>query len=133
MPRREIRDKNKVIYPALSYSIIGALYDVFNEIGWSHKEKYIQNAIAKALTDAELSFKKEQKVDLIYKEEKVGLYFIDFLIEEKVVLEIKRRNDFSQQDIKQIFSYLKATNKKLGILAHFTSKGVRIKRIVNID
>jgi len=54
------------------------------------------------------------------------------LNENKIVLEIKKGNYFSPNNIKQISAYLRATNLKLGLLANFTSGGVKIKRIVNI-
>ncbi len=62
----------------------------------------------------------------------VGRYYFDFLIEDKIILEIKVRNYFSKKDIEQLNSYLKATRLKLGIIAHFTRAGVKLKRIVNL-
>ncbi|MEK7508948.1 MAG: GxxExxY protein [Patescibacteria group bacterium] len=125
--------KNKVVYPELSYKIVGLLFEVWDEIGWSHKEKYIQKAIALAFNNHGIRFKKEVKTDLKYHGDKIGVYFLDFLVEDKIVLEIKKREFFSQQDIKQIYSYLKATDLKLGIIVHFTSRGIRFKRILNLN
>lgn len=126
----EVRSK-KIIYPQLSYRVVGVLYDVWSEIGWSHKERYIQKAVAVALEHKNIPFKEQVSVDLKYKDSKIGVYFLDFLVDEKIVLELKRRQYFSQHDIKQILSYLKSTKLKLGILAHFTKDGVRTKRILN--
>ena len=58
---------------------------------------------------------------------------MDFLIEGKVVLEIKVGEHFSGSNINQLFGYLKATDLKLGILANFTRTGVKYKRIININ
>jgi len=69
---------------------------------------------------------------LIFQEEVIGKYYFDFLIEDKIVLELKRGDYFSKQDIEQIYRYLKINNLKLGILARFSSKGLLFKRIVNI-
>ena len=57
--------------------------------------------------------------------------YLDFLIEDKVVLELKVANDFYQSDINQILAYLKAKNYHLGILAVYKADGVKIKRLVN--
>lgn len=124
--------RGKVIYPELSYKIVGILFEVWGEIGYSHKEKYIQKAIVKALEKNNISFKREVKTDLKFKDDKIGMYFLDFLIENKIVLEIKKREHFSKNDIEQVYAYLKATGLKLGIVAHFTKGGVKFKRILNL-
>lgn len=67
-----------------------------------------------------------------YKGAIVGNYFLDFLIENKIVLELKKGDRFSKKDIEQVYAYLKVTGLKLGIIANFTGKGVKFKRIVNI-
>lgn len=100
---------------------------------FSHKEKYIQQAVASAFKKNNISFEKEVKTDLKFKNDKIGVYFLDFLVEGKVVLEIKRKNYFSKHDIEQVYAYLKATGLKLGIIAHFTRKGVEFKRILNLE
>ena len=67
--------KGKVIYPELSYKIIGVLFEVWREIGFSHKEKYIQQAVASAFKKNNISFEKEVKTDLKFKNDKIGVYF----------------------------------------------------------
>ncbi|PIS29970.1 MAG: hypothetical protein COT41_03880 [Candidatus Portnoybacteria bacterium CG08_land_8_20_14_0_20_40_83] len=67
-----------------------------------------------------------------YKNKPIGIYYFDFLIDDKIVLEIKVRDYFSKKDITQLYSYLKAKNLKLGIIAHFTKTGVKFKRVANI-
>jgi GxxExxY protein len=130
---RNIKKVRKdLIYPELSYKIVGILFEVWKDIGYSHREKYIQNAIARCLTKNNIPFRQEIKVDLKFQNDKIGIYFLDFLIDNKIILEIKRREYFSKNDIDQLYAYLKATGLKLGIIAHFTKNGVKAKRIVNI-
>ena len=57
---------------------------------------------------------------------------LDFIIDDKIALEIKSGNNFFKRDIDQLFSYIKSANLKLGILVNFTSDGVKSKRILNI-
>jgi GxxExxY protein len=120
---------NKIIYPELSYRIVGILYSVFNELGYGYQEKYYQRALITAFGQASMKFK---YVKLKYKEAIIGYYLADFLIEDKIILEIKVGDHFSQQYIAQTYAYLKATKLKLAILAHFTSKGIIFKRILNL-
>jgi len=124
--------KGKVVYPELSYKIVGILFDVWREIGYSHKEKYIQSAIESALKNNDILFERELKSDLKFKDAKIGIYFLDFLIDNKIVLEIKKRDYFSKNDIEQVYNYLKTTGLQLGIIAHFTRDGVKFKRVLNL-
>ena len=60
----------------------------------------------------------------------VGSYRIDFLIENKIIVEFKVRDSVYQQDLSQILYYLAFKNLRLGLLAHFTNNGVKIKRLI---
>jgi GxxExxY protein len=67
-----------------------------------------------------------------FKEKDLGVYYFDFLVFDKIVVEIKKRNYFSIKDINQLRAYLKAVRLKLGLLIHFTNTGVKYRRIVNL-
>ena len=123
---------NRVIYPDLSYRIVGILFSVHNELGSGHHEKYYQKALSKALKSTKIKFEEQVRADLIYEGEKVGNYFLDFLIENKIILEIKRGDYFPSHYYQQVNAYLKTTGLKLAILANFSSNGVKFKRILNI-
>ena len=120
------------VYPELSYTIIGVLFTVYNNLGPGHKEIYYQKATAIALKAINLSFKEQVYSPIKFKNNKVGNYYLDFLINNKVVLEIKSGEKFLKQNISQIYSYLKSTGLKLGILANFTKEGLKFKRILNL-
>lgn len=128
----EKNNEDKVIFPELSYKIVGILFDVWNTIGYGHKESFYQKAISKNLRDSDIPFREQEKTKVEYKGEEVGIYFLDFLIDNKIVLEIKKREYFSKKDIDQLYGYLKATKLKLGIIAHFTKTGVKFKRVLNL-
>jgi len=119
-----------LIHPELSYQIVGILFDVSNELGHGYQEKHYQKAIAAALQKAGIAYTEQAPVQINYKGEKVGIYFLDFLIENKIVLEIKRGEYFSKTNLKQVSGYLKATGLQLGIVANFTANGLKFKRIV---
>lgn len=123
--------RNDLVYPELSYQIVGILFDVYNQLGPGHKEKYYQDAIVIAFNNHDIKFEREVYILIEYRTSKVGNYFLDFLVEGKLVLEIKRGDYFPAGNIKQVDTYLKATGLKLGILANFTNSGVKFKRIVN--
>ncbi|MBI4037607.1 GxxExxY protein [Candidatus Curtissbacteria bacterium] len=124
---------NKVIYKELSYKLVGVLFNVHKKLGGKYQEKYYQRAVEKALNSEEISFKKELSVDLKFKGEKIGKYFLDFLVEDKVVLELKATPFFHPDDFRQILGYLKAKRLKLGILANFRGRKLTYKRILNSE
>lgn len=123
--------KQDLIYPELSYKLVGLAYNVHNELGHGHLEKIYQKAYAKELKEANIEFKEQAPYQVIYKEEVIGNNYLDFLIEDKVIIELKRSDFHSKKYIDQISNYIKVSNLKLAILINFTSNGVRIKRIVN--
>ena len=129
---RAILKRKDLIYPDLSYTIIGILYEVYNKLGYGYKERYYQKAIAKEFKVCGLLFQEQVPAAIRYKDEIIGKLFLDFLIENKIVLEIKKTDRFSKSEISQITGYLKATSKKLEIIAHFTKDGIKFKRILNI-
>lgn len=125
--------REDLIYPELCYKIVGILYDVFNEIGSGHRELIYQKSLELAFKEKGIKFQSQVYAPISYKDRVVGKNFLDFLIEGKIVLEIKKDTIFRKPFINQVYSYLKAKNLKLGIIANFTREGVRFKRIVNIE
>src|ERR1700722_13113262 len=67
-----------LIFPELSYRIIGILFEVHTSLGNRYQEKYYQRAVAIKLKKNNISFKKEIPIDLIIDKEKIGKYFLDF-------------------------------------------------------
>lgn len=124
---------DKLLYKDLSYQIIGVLFDVSNELGFGYQERYFDNAVAKGLRIKGLRYKRQISYKLTYKNEIIGTFRLDFLIENLVVLEIKTGKRFSKKDFDQVKAYLKATGKELAIMAIFTADGVRFYRVVNIN
>lgn len=121
---------SELVYPQLSYKITGILFRVYNELGGGYQEKYYQKAISAELIKQGISFQEQIAVKLNYSQIKIGQYFIDFVIDDKIVLEIKAQSKFYARDIKQVLGYLKSSNKKLGILASFARNGLLFKRIL---
>lgn len=124
---------DKVIYKELSYEIVGILFDVFNDLGYGYKEISYEKAIAKNLELKGKKFERQVPFKLEYKGEIIGNFFLDFLIENKIILEIKKGNYFDRKNINQVKEYLKVANKKLAILANFTPNGVKFIRILNLN
>lgn len=123
---------NDLVYPELSYKIIGICFSVFNDLGYGYKEKFYEKAIAKSLYDLKIIFKTQVLYYIKSKNGIVARQYLDILIDNKIILEIKVGDYFSKNNIQQTNSYLKVTGLKLALLVNFTPHGVKFKRLVNI-
>jgi GxxExxY protein len=121
----------EIIYKELSYRIIGLAFNVFKNLGYGYREKYYQRALAEEFNKEKVGFKRESLVKLIYNGKIIGRYFIDFIVEDKIIIELKVAKDFYTKDIKQVLGYLKSNGLKLGILIIITKDGMKYKRFVN--
>ena len=126
-------EPDKVIYKELSYKLLGAIFTVYNELGHGFKERYYEDAIAKEFDIRGIKYKRQLPCKLAYKGEIIGGYRFDFLVEDKIVLELKRGDFYSRNNITQALQYLKASKLKLAILINITQDGVKSKRILNIE
>lgn len=122
-----------MVYPKLIYQLVGILFEVHNELGNRYQEKYYQRAVEVKLKNKNISFKREIVVDLLIDGKKIGKYILDFLIEDKLVLELKTKPVFTKTDFRQVRAYLESNKCKLGILANFYGKSLEYKRILNVN
>lgn len=122
---------SKIVHKELSYQLVGLLFSVHNQLGNRYQEKYYQRAIEEALKEANILFQKELIVDLKYNNKKIGKYFLDFFIDNKIILEVKAVPRLLPKDFKQILAYLVAYNIELGILVNFRTDELSYKRILN--
>lgn len=123
--------ESKVIYPKLSYEIIGAAFEVANTIEYGLKESHYQKAYGEELERRNILYEREKSVPIQYKDKKVGRYQLDFVVEGKVVVETKVRASLGYPYIKQVMGYLRAGNYKLAIVIYFTRDGVKYRRVLN--
>jgi GxxExxY protein len=122
-----------LLYPELSFKIVGCAFEVYNVLGFGHAEKYYQKALAVELKNKNISFKEQAYFPLKFKEEIIGKGFCDFLVEDKVIIELKKNAHFSKANIDQVNQYLKTSGLKLAILINYTPTGAIFKRLVNIN
>lgn len=126
------KSRQKLIYPELSYRIVGILFEVYNQLNYGHREKIYQKAVEEILKTKNINFKKEVYYPVKIYDKIISRYFFDFLIDDKIVLEIKVAENFYHKDFNQLLAYLKFKNYKLGILAIFTKSGLKYRRILNL-
>ncbi len=128
----QVRNKD-LLYPELSYKIIGSAFEVYNELGHGHVEKVYQKALAEVFKTKDIAFKEQVYSPVTFRDKIVGKFFMDFLVEESIVVELKKDDKFSKSHIDQVLNYLKIQNLKLAILINFAKEGVIHRRIINFD
>lgn len=126
-----IIDSSKIVYPEFSYKIVGLLFEVHSELGNRYQEKYYQRALEIKLKKNNIPFKREIAVDLLIEGEIIGKYFLDFLLNDKIIVELKAKPILTKTDYRQVRGYLQSTKLKLGILANFYGESLQYKRILN--
>ena len=106
----------------LTEKIIKAFYRVYNVLGYGFLEKVYERALIIEFKREGLSAKSQVPIKVYYKGEIVGDYFADFVVEEKIVVEIKALVDFSGKEKGQLLNYLKATDLEVGLVLNFGKK-----------
>jgi len=125
------RNLEKVIYPELSYILNGIFFNVHNELGFYCKEIQYCDAIEKLLKDKSIDYKREYFIETDNELIRNNSSRIDFLIEDKIIIEVKARRFIGREEYFQTQRYLNAINLKLGIIVNFHQKYLLPKRIVN--
>lgn len=123
--------RNDLLYPELSFQIVGCAFEVHNELGFGFKESIYQKALALAFQEKKLSFTEQVLYQIKFKEQVIAKRYFDFVVEDKIVVEIKKDDKFSKANIDQTIDYLKTSKLKLAILINFGKEGVIYKRLIN--
>jgi GxxExxY protein len=110
----------KIIYKTESYRVIGACFEVYNELGGGFLEGVYQEALAFELNDQTIPFIDRHLLPLRYKTHLLQTsYKPDFICFEKIIVEIKAVSKLVDEHRAQVHNYLKATGFKLGLLVNF--------------
>ena len=124
---------SEIILPELSYKVMGVLFGIHRELGPVQKEKNYQDAVEVMLKKNNIKCEREKEIELEVGGEKVKGFFLDFLIENKLILELKAKKFISHEDVRQVLRYLKSANLPLGIVVNFKRKSLEYKRLINPD
>lgn len=119
-------------YKDITEKIIGASFEVHKFLGNGFQEVIYQRALAWELTQAGLSFAREIEQEIFYKElpEPIGTRRADFVVEEKVLVELKAVKEIEDVHLAQVLNYLKAYRLEVALLVNFGSKSLTFKRLV---
>ena len=114
----------------ITYKINGAIFEVNRILGPGFLEKVYENALMVELKSRGLRAINQAPLNVLYKKEIVGDYFIDILVEDEVIIELKTVDKIEKIHEAQLLNYLKATGKTVGLLVNFRHPKAEIKRLV---
>ena len=129
------RGKIKLEKPAYKYSditqkIIGAALKVHSALGNGYLEVIYQRAMVIEMRKQNLSFEREVEVPIFYDGEHIGTRRVDFIVEGKVIVEIKATTQLQDVHLAQAINYLEAYGSEIGLLLNFGAKSLQIKRLI---
>ncbi len=119
---------NPYILGDLSYKINGLCFNVHNELGRFCREKQYSDKFEEILKLNKISYKREYKINkLDFPEGNV----VDYIIEDKIILDLKAKKFITKEDYYQMLRYLKAANLQLGLIINFRNTYLKPKRVIN--
>jgi GxxExxY protein len=124
---------NELIYQEETFAILGAVFEVYREMGSGFLEAVYQECLEKELRRQNIPFVAHKELRLVYKGEILQqTYKPDFICYDKIIIELKAVKEISPEHKAQLLNYLKATNLELGLLINFGSyPRVQIERMVS--
>ena len=121
-----------ILFKEEVYKIVGAAFEVHNQLGCGFLEPVYQEALEKELTDNGIPFVPQQELRISYKGQLLKkIYIADFVLYDEIIVEIKSEEHLSSIDEAQLLNYLSATGKTVGVLINFGSKRLEWKRFIN--
>lgn len=120
------KNNGKLIFPKLSYAVTGICFEIHNSLGRYAREKQYCNALEEKLKDLQIPYIREFIIG------KTG-NTLDFVVDNKIILEVKAKRVILKEDYYQIQRYLQILNLKLGLLINFRNRYLKPARVIRID
>lgn len=125
------QNKKRYKYSEITGAVIGSAMEVHSDLGNGFPEVIYQRSLAIELNNNEINFSREVSMPLYYKGKSVGKRRVDFLVENKVLVELKALSEIDETHYNQILNYLTAFQLEIGLLINFGENSLRFKRFIN--
>jgi len=119
MPINTPAERTPLKHAHITEAIIGAFYDVYNELGHGFLESVYREALAYELVSKELRTEREKTVQVQFRQQIVGVFRTDLVVEDAVIVELKCARTIDSMHEAQLLNYLKATDYEVGLLLNF--------------
>jgi GxxExxY protein len=124
-------ENEKYIYSEITHKIIGSAMKVHSKLGNGFQEVIYQRCLAIEMRKINLNFVRELEISIQYEGQVVGERRVDFLVEDKVMVETKAITILENVHLAQAINYLEAYKLELGLLINFGAKSLEFKRVIN--
>ncbi len=114
----------------LTHEIVGAAMEVHHHLGNGFQEVVYQSALAIELSFRNIEFEREKEMFLEYKSHDIGTRRVDFLIEDRIMREIKAVVQLEDVHLAQVINYLEAYGLEIGSLINFGNTSLQFKRVM---
>lgn len=122
---------NKLLYSDLTYKIRRIAFDIRNTYGPGHKEIIYHRLLEESFKKNNINFEREKRIEFYSEGGKlIGVYQPDFIIEDKIILEVKASYFTSKVYEEQLYSYLRNSKYELGLLINFSTPKLYIRRMI---
>jgi GxxExxY protein len=123
--------ETNIIYKEESYQIIGKCMEVHNELGHGFLEIVYKDALELLFDESNIFYEREKEYDVYFRDILLPhKFFADFVVFDKIILEVKCVKNLTDEHIAQTINYLKASGNKLGMLVNFGRGKLECKRLV---
>jgi GxxExxY protein len=129
---RKLPDAGHLIDEQITRQIIGAFFECYNLLGHGQFESVYRKALLHEMHLRGLTASEETAFEVRYKEVLVGLFRLDLLVENRIVVEVKSTPSLSPADRRQLKNYLRVTGLEVGLLLHFGHEP-RFERCINAE
>lgn len=120
-----------MLYEYITKKILEACFEVSNELGIGYLESVYEKSLLIALRQKGLKAENQVPLQVKFRGEIVGDFYIDILVEEKVLLELKVASGLSKENYAQTINYLKSTDIEVGLLINFGNPKIEYRRFNN--
>lgn len=125
--------EDNLLYSDLTRDIIGAAIEVHKILGVGFLESVYEEALAIEFELQKIPSERQKTIDVFYKNRLAKQFVCDFIVYDKIVIELKAIRKISDIEKAQMLNYLKATGLNLGLSLNFGSGSLEVKRLINTN
>ncbi|MGC2238767.1 MAG: GxxExxY protein [Pyrinomonadaceae bacterium] len=120
-----------MLYEEITKKILESCFEVSNELGIGYLESVYEKSLLVALRQKGLKAERQIPLQVKFRGEVVGEFFVDILVEDKILIELKVSNSLTKENYAQTINYLKTTNIEVGLLVNFGTPKIEYRRFSN--
>lgn len=121
----------KILHKELSYRITGLCFETHNNLGVFQSEKTYSDFLEELFKISKINYKREVPLPIMFENQGSRRNIPDFIVEDKIIVDIKSKRVITKEDYFQMKRYLVASGKNLGLIVNFRQKYLSPKRILN--